>query len=487
MESLKLNNFFAYLKAKPLLFTALVSLLLSWVAIAGVVTIGKDGVLYIDIAQKITEHGPAIAFEIFNWPWFSFLLSYSHQLTGLAYETIAYLYSMLFMAGLCVTLVSVVKAKEPEAVWWAVLLVLSIPAFNGFRYEIIRETGFWFFSILSLRLVMLPSVSFLLGIGIQLCIALAALFRFEAVFLFAALFVYVAFFKQVESPKHRVILALKFFSLGMVLLLLLVVYFVVSGASLQERIQQQLIMINPLAIYESFKVKTEVIVAHGFAKWAASDMPVILLAGIFTAIVLRVLTYIGISSLLLVSTRARSVFVSSFLKYKVFVISAAIYFVILYVFFIQAGFTNSRYISLLVILLVPCLASMLSSYFKDKPKLLAGFIAISVLFSVANVVSTSVKKTHYLEAAQWIENNLTMQDKVYFEDYRISYYAGFGYSLVGGANFYQLINNADSPYNYYVFELTAGQQLNDTLQAHNAQIIASFTNGKKTVFIIQKP
>src|SRR5690554_6775031 len=150
MDFSKLSPWFIHIRTRPLLFTALISVLLSCIAIAGVVTIGKDGALYIDTAQKITEYGPAVAFERFNWPWFSFLLSYSHQATGLAYETIAYLYSIFFMTGLCVTLVSVVKAKEPEAVWWAVLLVLSIPVFNSFRYEIIRDTGFWFFSVLSL-------------------------------------------------------------------------------------------------------------------------------------------------------------------------------------------------------------------------------------------------------------------------------------------------------------------------------------------------
>lgn len=486
MDFSKLSPWFMHIRTRPLLFTALISILLSCIAIAGVVTIGKDGALYIDTAQKITEYGPAVAFERFNWPWFSFLLSYSHQATGLAYETIAYLYSIFFMTGLCVTLVSVVKAKEPEAVWWAVLLVLSIPVFNSFRYEIIRDTGFWFFSVLSLRLAMQYNVSFLAGLGIQLCIALAALFRFEAAFLLPALFVYVVFFKPVESAKHRLAQVLSFFSLSMGLLFLLVIYFVVSGAALQERIQQQLAMINPLAIYESFKVKSEIIVAHGFAKWAVADAPVILLAGVFAAIIFRVLTYIGISSFLFASGNARSAFFKSFSNYKVFLVSAFFYFIILYVFFIQAGFTNSRYISLFVVLLVPCLAGMVFSYFKTKPKLLAAFVTVSILFSVANVVSTSVKKTHYLEAAKWIESNLSLDDKIYFEDYRISYYAGFGYSLEGGADFYEIINDESKPYSYYVFELKESQQLQDALNANNAQIVTSFTNGKKTILIIKR-
>ena len=51
------------------------SLLLSLVSVAGTVTVGKDAAMYLNVSQKIIEQTPAVAFELFPWPWFSFLLA----------------------------------------------------------------------------------------------------------------------------------------------------------------------------------------------------------------------------------------------------------------------------------------------------------------------------------------------------------------------------------------------------------------------------
>lgn len=64
------------------------SLLLSWVAIFGTVTIGKDGAFYIDIAQTFLDQDAAAAFQLFNWPWFSFLLGATHWLTGIPWRVV---------------------------------------------------------------------------------------------------------------------------------------------------------------------------------------------------------------------------------------------------------------------------------------------------------------------------------------------------------------------------------------------------------------
>ena len=67
----------------PQCATLVGSLLLSLIAYLGVVTIGKDGAFYVDIARTIVEQGVAAGAERFNWLGFPLFLAGLHQVTGL--------------------------------------------------------------------------------------------------------------------------------------------------------------------------------------------------------------------------------------------------------------------------------------------------------------------------------------------------------------------------------------------------------------------
>ena len=61
------------------------SLLLSLIAVLGTANIARDAALYIDIAQRVTEHGPAVAWQTFDWPWFAILLANTHFVLPFSY------------------------------------------------------------------------------------------------------------------------------------------------------------------------------------------------------------------------------------------------------------------------------------------------------------------------------------------------------------------------------------------------------------------
>ena len=146
----KAKNFLlGWIVKSPALVTFVSSLVLSLIAVAGVVTVGKDAAFYLDIAQQTSEHGIAVAQAQFNWPWFILLLAGTHKYLGVPLELAAYLWCAVFMAGTCALLVDNVRRRVPAAAWWASLVVLAMPAFNEFRGDILREFGFWFFSVLT--------------------------------------------------------------------------------------------------------------------------------------------------------------------------------------------------------------------------------------------------------------------------------------------------------------------------------------------------
>src|SRR5690606_22422417 len=176
-------------RLSPVWLTFLASLALSLVAILGVAPVGKDAAFYLDIARQVSEQGAGAAQDRFNWPWFVLLLAGSHKYLGLPLEWAAYLWCVFFLAGTCALLVDVVRRRAPQAVWWAVLVVLAMPAFNEFRNDILREFGFWFFSALALWLALnwAERGGWWRALVIFPAILGAVLFRLEAVLLLPAL------------------------------------------------------------------------------------------------------------------------------------------------------------------------------------------------------------------------------------------------------------------------------------------------------------
>lgn len=469
----------------PEMAAFLLSILLSCIAIGGVVTIGKDAAFYMDIAREVSEAGVVVAFDRFNWPWISVLFAYTHKATGLGFETVAYLYSIFFMAGMSYLLVSMVKEKNQEAAWWAVLLVLSVPVFNGFRDEIIRETGCWFFVVLSIWLVSREKeLSWTTGVLFQVAIAFAILYRFEAVFILLAVFFYCIF----EFRK----LGLRSVFLNLLkvswIYLLGVGVAVVFLASLEQeklsRIVHQISLLNPLLIFSSFMETSDKLADVALMKWSYSDAPKILLVGIGFALLYRLITYVGIASFFLVSRKARHEAVKQFAKFRLNTISAVIYFFILYVFFIQVKFVNSRYMALLVILLIPALSVVIAKFFAEYRKWAYLFVVASALVAISNVVSFGDKKTHYLEAAEWLRNNTADDSIIYYEDARVQYYAGRGYGKHHSGDISTISDADKNLYEYFVVEQSLKTEGKHFLE-QGFDIMSSFSSKKKTIFILQ--
>ena len=472
----------------PVSLTFFFSVILSLIAIFGTVTIGKDGAFYIDIARSISNNGLSVAFERFSWPWYSILIAFIHDATGFNHEFIAYFATILFMAGTCSLTVSMVKRKSPETVYWAMLLVLSVPVFNNFRAEIIRETGFWFFIVLAIWLVLFDSkINFLRGLFIQLAITAAALFRLEALFLIPAIFIYFLFRRSSASEQNRFVALFKCFY-GFFFLFLLG-FFAVLGTDFlaQPRVAQNLYLINPYNIYKSFVFVSDSFAQAVLLKWSHSDATVIVFFGFLAALVLRIISYAGIASLILLDKNGRNGLIEGAKKYKLHLIAIILYFIVLLVFFFQVKFINSRYSALLLILSVPILAVAVHGCKLKWPKLTNVFVFLSLLLMLSNVISTSTKKTHYLEAANWVQKNTKITDRIYYEDSRVAYYADRGYPSMPLVTEVMKNKNYIDSYDYFVIESDLKNNFFlQWMEENNLIIAAEKSNGKKTMYILTK-
>lgn len=468
----------------PVRLAFLGSLLLSLIAVLGVATVSRDAAFYIDIAQQVSEQGPKVAFQRFNWPWFSLLLAATHVVFRLPLELSAYLWCALFVAGTCALIVDCVRQRTPEAARWACLVVLAMPAMNGFREDIIRECGFWFFCTLTFWLALRWQVrgGWLRAAVIHLAILAAALFRLEATLLVLALAIWQlpnlwsstqrkSFFQFMLLPLTGALLALAFISL--------------SGAVSSERVGYYLDMLNPRYVFASFNLLSEQFANSLINTYSRNDAGQIIFFGILATLFISLIKLMGPFAVPFVLRRNWSVLRAFWSQYRPFAWAALIYIAVLLLFFIKQQFMISRYLSFLNLLLVPVMALALMAFVREFPRAGKVLVVIGLLVMLSNVISTGAGKTHYIKAGQWLAQNVDPQTAAYYEDGRIGYYAGRGYQI--GIPARELAMDAEhaGSYRYFLIEAKADEPwLLSWMAEHNKRVLARFANRKGAAVLV---
>jgi hypothetical protein len=437
----------AHVSPVPLAFVA--SLVLSLIAVAGTVTVGKDAAHYLDVARQALDHGPAVAFQLFNWPWFPLLLAATHAFLGVPLELAAYLWCALLMAGTCALMVAISQRLVVGSGYWACLVVLSIPACNHLRYDIIREFGFWFFCTLALWLALdwLERGGWRRAIAVQAAIAAAALFRLEAVFLFAALTLCLL-------PEYRVrrtwLKLLQINALPLLAMLAVLVLLVTGQEFAQPRVLHFLSLLDPRNFVARFELLVGDFAHAALQKNAADEARLIILFGLPLTLLSKFLTLCGPLALPLLYRGSWPAFGDYWRKLRPLAWAWFLYFAILMLFFIQERFVNPRYVSFLNLLAVPLLSIALLRFAGHFPRLGRLLVALALLVMLHNVISFAAKKTHYLEAGAWISQHTAPSDPIYYEDSRLAYYAGRGYPFMPVTRA-QAMSGENSPtYRYFV-------------------------------------
>lgn len=472
------------LAERPVLFVFLTSLVLSLVAITGKVTVARDAALYLSVAEQINSEGLGVAFKLFNWPWLSMFIAGIHKLTGLSHLTIAYLYTAGFMAGLCALLVSIARYFDEKSIWWAVLLALSIPAFNSFRYDIIREMGFWFFLVLSLWLyVTAATFGWLRSALIQVSIFAAILFRLEALFMLAVFPLHALLFSR-GYWRQRLLTVARLTSVTILGILVVAVLVLSTDLLSQPRIVKSIDLINPVRLFSAAQEKADHFGRAALRHWSYDDAILILISGMAIALAVKIFKIGGLATLMLLLPNIRVAARVNAKKYSILLLAAAFYFVILLIFYIQSGFSNSRYSALFLILLTPFFSSILASYFKGKNRLAIVFVIASIMIALANVISTSPKKTHYLEAADWVREYTSQDAKIAYMDARIQYHAGRGFTSPIELNLEKPNARLLQYYQYFVIKsaLLEGP-LETRVTRHRLKVEKCFSNGRKGKYV----
>lgn len=451
------------------------SLILSFVALCFEPILGRDSAFYVDNAKAFVEHGNASLLERFSWPWFSALIGVTHSTLGLSCVVSAYLWVFLFSAGLCACVVRCVEQINPKAGYWAVLVVLTIPAFNEYRSELLREHGFWFFAAMCMMLMtryQLRSDKFAL-FGAVVCVALASLFRLEALFMVAAIGGCVLW-------AHRETVKAQYLKGGALLagfIAVMTVVFWSLDAMQLSRVQRYLDFVDPLRFWDSVST-----ISGSFAdstlRYSSKDLaPLIILSGFWVAIVFSILKMMGVYVLPFLWSLFQRNRGSVFQGNAFGVIATLAYICILVVFFVQSRFTVDRYATLVHVLLLPSMILAMYQFMERFPRFSRAVVVVAVLVGVGNVVSLSPKRTHFFAAAEWIQSQDIGLERTFFYDARIPYYSGLGYREEK-VDSKEALTEQMNRYDYFVIDLPAGDPLVQArLNSGQLELLAEFDNG----------
>lgn len=168
--------------------------------------VSEAGILQLVMAETILSRGLEAALAISPWPAYALLLAGTQWLIGLPMLASAHLLDTALLALLALGFARLLEllGTEHRFYWWGALVLLLFPPLNAFRSQVVAESGFWAFLVLSL----VPLARYLVSRRWQHAIAFAALnavagaFRPEA-FVFGAVLPLACFARGVETPRFE--------------------------------------------------------------------------------------------------------------------------------------------------------------------------------------------------------------------------------------------------------------------------------------------
>jgi hypothetical protein len=408
------------------IWTAFVgSLLLSLVSVLGSDTLNHDGMLYVDAARNFLREGYSGLFGTFDWPTLSLLMAVLSKLTGLGLEPVGHAINALFLAGTCGLMVDLVRRRQPEAAWIACLVVLSIPGVNGYRDQLLREYGCWFFSVLAFWWVINREQDchrWPEALLCQVLLIFAVLFRFEAVMFFPAL----AVWQLVAAPRGgKLGRAFNFVSIPVTCGVVLIFVFATGIVAVPSRLMEYLDAVNAFGSSKLAQHAAKLVEAAILPKYSNDEARFILFFGLLAVVPLKFFSAVGVFGIPLFYGFLRRPVREYFDRWAPLPWAFLAHLVALCGFAIQRLFVLARHAGPLALLAIPAIADGTLQLQNRFPKWRLVILAAAFLSMADSVISVGAGHSHVSQAGAWIEKNVTESNQVFIEDVHVAYRAGW--------------------------------------------------------------
>ncbi|WP_414430336.1 ArnT family glycosyltransferase [Alcanivorax sp. IL3] len=393
------------------------SLILSLLAFYSDPVINRDGMLYIDMARSIAEHGGNV--EQFNWPFFSYFLAGVISISPFSDTVTSMMVVSLFSAGATALLAVLLGSMTAKRfVFLAVLVALAFPGFNDNRAQILRDWPAWFFSLGAIYAVIRFDETLrwryaLAGVALLL---MGMLCRLEVAGLGMAL----GLAWGLKGGRRKLLV------LGsLVVTAMLVGLWYAFEGDFGERIRLYLDALDVVARYQEFMTISQKFADTFIHEYSREYGGLVLFVGLVSIIPAQLLALLGPYLLALFMGKATLPDREKRIYGTVFVI----WFLILVVFLTAYFLLSSRYVVLLALVVMPWLFLRFAQGYENgsaKWRSVAVFV-LAMMALTGSYSSSAREKMSLVQAGHWlIEQNSPV---VYFNDPRISFYAGRTYFM----------------------------------------------------------
>ncbi len=421
------------------LWVVAASLLLSaWAGFTAGVP-NDDAFVYIRTARIFLDAGfdtgLAAAFAHYDWAGYPVLLGLAGA-AGLELFTAAHGFNALFFALLSFAFVGICRefSHDRGLLALAALTVLLFPEINEYRYLVLRDTGFWAFTLLGLWWLIRYSAAGSWQACLAFCasLLLAALFRPEAA-LYALLAPWCLLWDRRHPRRRRVLLCGRAVAVALGGLLLAFLAAGALGLDLFRQAASQASTYAPFAqsLFDpaAARAAAEAIFGEHGATWSGRYLPVFLFAGLLSILLLELLYAVGMpfSPMLawgwfkgwLLPDRNKALPVIAF---------AALNLLTVLVFILITRYLSSRYamvFSLSLALAVPFTAREMLSRMAPGTRLAPWLLALFFIFSaVDSYYSFGRSKAYVGDAAEWLRANSGEAAQLLTNNRAVAYYSG---------------------------------------------------------------
>ena len=412
------------------IFTALASLLLSLQAVYFDDIINRDGIMYLQMVEAYLTGGLPAAQAIYNWPAFSILIAWIHQLTSLSIETTAFVLNSLFFILLtdALLLISSLLVASRRQLNIAAVLILCFMPINEYRDFILRDPGYWAFSSLALYqfMLFLNSSSYKTATLWQVFMVLAIFFRIEGSVVLLGLPLFLLFIRKPIEGLKQIIQA----SYLLIISLVAIIGFVLSQPDLMAAFGK----LSTISLYLDLTKYTNTLTQYAdvikhqvLNRYSEGYAAFILITGMLAMLGYKILKAFSVSYLIIYFTTASKTLQPHAKQLQQLLLYfLALNILILITFLFKEYFISSRYtlMALLSILLIVIhsLCHGIERFWLSKNKLLLSIIALALFYSVADTSTMSSRKTYIKEAAIWAAHHLPEGSRVVTDDEFILYY-----------------------------------------------------------------
>lgn len=427
---MKINNLTTSL-SNIRIVTASFSLFLSLFAFYTDDLINRDGVMYMEMAEAFLSGGLVATAKIYDWPFFSVLVAFIHQITGVALETSAIILNSLLFVMLTDVLVLLSNKLLPNTrqVSIAAILILCFPSLNEYRDFVIRDIGYWAFCSLALyRFILFVENANIKNASLwQVAAVIAILFRIEGAVILLALPLFVLMTHQPITQRLFQLVQLNYLLVSGLVIASTIAIGQIGFTQAFGKLATVTAYANTDALITTFNKKNTILETQILNQFSAEYSSLILISGFLVMLFYKLTKALSLGYIALyITSRWRKQALHDHPYFGLLLYFAILNLAILVAFIAKQYFIVDRYTVMMLIsllfLMLPRLCQLIESAWLSHNKKLIYVICLILLVTLIESITQSRSKSYIKETAIWASQNLPAESRVLTNDEFIRYY-----------------------------------------------------------------